>query len=140
MAGRQKMRLTESEQRVMDLLWENGAMQAVEIRRALEKETGWTEGTTRSIILSCIEKGYMSRKDPGYWCYPVITKEEIGKKEVKETIKRFFGGSQRSFFASFVDKERKLTREEYDSLRDLIDRWGEEEEDKQEEQDTSGPQ
>lgn len=139
MPGKRKAHLTDSEQKVMTVLWENGATQAIEIRKLLEKENGWREGTTRHIISSCIEKGYIRREDPGYWCYPAITKEEIGKREVKETIKRFFNGSQKSFFASFVDKERKLTKEEYDSLRDLIDKWGEEEDD-QEEQDTSGPQ
>lgn len=134
MPGKKKARLTESEQKVMELLWENGAMQAVEIRSALEKDTGWIEGTTRSIILNCIKKGYIRREDPGYWCYPIVTKEEIGKREVKEAIKRFFNGSKKSFLASFFDGEdaKKLTPEEYNSLRDLIDRWGEEEEDGQE--------
>lgn len=112
------MKLFEAELKVMEVLWSEGTLAAIEIVRILKEKVGWNKNTTYTIIKRCIEKGAIERNEPRFMCTPLVTREEIQKNETNELINKMYGGSAELFFTAFLgsglisdDKLAKLRRE-----------------------------
>ena len=63
-----KEKLFDSEAKVMEILWEKGALSAKEISRIAEERTGWSKNTTYTVITRLTEKGLIRRQEPGFVC------------------------------------------------------------------------
>lgn len=50
------MKLFESEQKVMEVLWEEGEIPAKRVVEVLSERVGWNKNTTYTVIKKCIEK------------------------------------------------------------------------------------
>ena len=61
-----KFKIFDSELRVMEILWENGAMHAREIAYILEAEIGWNVNTTYSTLKKLVAKGAIKRQEPRF--------------------------------------------------------------------------
>ena len=48
--GEEKISVTDSELRILELLWERGALTVREIQEGLEIETGWSKHTVISLL------------------------------------------------------------------------------------------
>lgn len=115
-----KIKLFDSELKVMEVLWKEGELPAGQIVKILKDETGWNRNTTYTVIKKCIEKGVIERSEPNYMCKPLITKAYIQQEESNEFINKMFGGSISHFFATFV-QGKKLSEDEVESLKKIID-------------------
>ena len=51
------MKLFESEQKVMEVLWEEGEITGKRVVEVLSERVGWNKNTTYTVIKKCIEKG-----------------------------------------------------------------------------------
>ena len=114
-----KIKLFDSELKVMEVLWKEGNLTAGQISKILKEETGWNRNTTYTVIKKCIEKGAIERVEPKFICKAMISKEDVQAYETEELIKRVFDGSKRNFFAALLS-EKTLTRDELQQLKDLI--------------------
>ena len=112
-------KLFDSELKVMEPLWEGGPQTAGELAKRLAAAVGWNRNTTYTVIKKLIDKGAVSRSDPGFLCTPLITREEVQRQETDSLISRLFGGSATQFLSAFLS-ERDLTPAEADQLRELI--------------------
>lgn len=63
-----KVKLFDSERKVMEVLWQGGELPAKDIARALADSVGWNKNTTYTVLKKCIEKGAAVREDPGFRC------------------------------------------------------------------------
>lgn len=115
------IKLYDSELKVMEVLWREGDMKAARVCDILQKEIGWNPNTTYTIIKKCVTKGYVERKNPGFWCHPLITKEEVRSCETIELIDKMFEGSPESFFAAFIDNKEVLARVKIEELKNIIE-------------------
>lgn len=115
------IKLYNSELKVMEVFWREGDMRAARVCDILEEEIGWNPNTTYTIIKKCVSKGYVERKNPGFWCHPLITKDEVRTCETKNLIDKMFDGSSTKFFAAFIDNRELLTEEEFLELKELIE-------------------
>ncbi|SDW35212.1 BlaI/MecI/CopY family transcriptional regulator [Paenibacillus sp. PDC88] len=113
-------KLFDSELKVMDVLWREGAQTAGQLAKLLKAETGWNRNTTYTVIKKCVEKGAIERQEPGFVCVPLISKEEVLEQETGELIDKLFDGSTEQFFASFI-KSKGMTKEKLEQLRKLVD-------------------
>ena len=118
-------RMTEAEIRVMEVLWKGGELPAGQIARTLQAEVGWNRNTTYTLLGRCIDKEAVTRRDPGFLCRALISRESVQKEEAEALAQRLFDGSQELLFASMLGG-RKLTREEAARLHALIDDAGDE--------------
>ena len=107
-------KLFDSELKVMEVLWEQGEKSAKEIVDVLSERIGWNKNTTYTVIRKCIDKGAISREEPGFMCIPLVTREEVAQSETEQLIDKMFGGSSELFFSSFL-KNQGLSEE--DALR-----------------------
>lgn len=115
-----KIKLFDSELKVMEVLWKNGNLTAGHISKILKEEIGWNRNTTYTVIKKCIEKGAIERSEPKFTCKAMISKEDVQAYETEELIERVFDGSKNKFFAALLS-EKTLTHDELQQLKDLID-------------------
>ena len=114
-------KLFDSEAKVMDILWDRGAISAKEVSLIAEKTIGWNKNTTYTVIKKLEAKGFIRRDEPGFICTPLVTREEMQKKETSSFISRVFGGSRRALFSALLEDE-KLSEDEIRELREMIDK------------------
>lgn len=116
-----KVKLYDSELKVMETLWKAGDLTAGQIAKQLGRETGWNRNTTYTVIKKCIEKGAIERLEPKFTCHAVITKEEVRAYETNELIERMFDGSKQKFFAALLADKTMADEEELEQLRAMLD-------------------
>lgn len=113
------MKLSNSELNVMNVLWRHGSCTAKEISTMLEAEIGWNINTTYTTIKKCITKGAIRREEPGFLCFPLVTREAVRESETTELVSKLYDGSFELLFASLVSS-KKLTPQQIRELRAMI--------------------
>lgn len=116
-----KEKLFDSEAKVMEIIWNKGPLSAKEISLIAADSIGWNKNTTYTVIKKLEAKGFIRRTDPGFICTPLVSQEEMQKKEAVSLLNRFFGGSRRALFSALLEDE-DLSNAEIEELRDLIDK------------------
>ena len=114
-------KLFDSEAKVMEILWERGALSAKEISMIAAETIGWNKNTTYTIIKKLEAKGFIRRDEPGFICTPLVTKEQVQKTEAESLLKKFFGGSRKALFSALLEDE-ELSEAEREELKKLIDK------------------
>ena len=114
------IKLFDSELKVMEALWREGALSAGQISKLLQQEIGWNRNTTYTVIKKCIDKGAIRRSEPGFLCTPLITRAEVQRQQTDELIDRMFDGSAELFLSSFLGG-KSLKKEEIERLHKLVD-------------------
>lgn len=115
-----KEKLFDSEAKVMEIIWERGALSAKEISLIAADSIGWNKNTTYTVIKKLEAKGFIRRDDPGFICTPLVTRAEVQKVEARTLLERMFGGSRKALFSALLEDEQ-LSESELDELRGLID-------------------
>lgn len=113
-------RLFESELRVMEPLWEEGELSAGTLAKKLAAAWGWNRNTTYTVIKKLVDKGVIERREPGFLCRALVSREEARRQETEGLISRMFNGSKAQFLSSFLSGG--LTPEEAAELRAVIER------------------
>lgn len=116
------VKLFDSELKVMNVIWREGACPAKFVASELNARYGWNVNTTYTLIKRCVAKGAVERTEPGFVCRALIEKAEVQRAETDELIRRVFDGSRPQLFASLLGKE-KLTQEQLDRLYKLVEEW-----------------
>ena len=114
-------KLFDSELKVMELIWANEPISAKELSILADKEFAWNKNTTYTVIKKIEAKRYIKREDPGFVCTSLISKREVCESETRGLIDKLFDGSRKALFSALIEDE-KLTEDEIDELRRLIDK------------------
>lgn len=117
------LKLFDSELKVMEVIWEKEPVTAKEISIILRDSIGWNKNTTYTILKKLVDKQIINREDPDFVCTSMVKKSEIQSSETNSLIEKLYNGSKKMFFAAFLQNE-KLSKEEADFLKNLIDRNG----------------
>ena len=116
-----KEKLFDSEAKIMEIIWERGPLPAKEISLIAADRIGWNKNTTYTVIKKLEAKGFIRRDEPGFICTPLVSQEEMQKKEALTLLNKFFGGSRKALFSALLEEE-DLTDSEIQELRELIDK------------------
>ena len=100
-----EIKLFDSELKIMEILWKGGETTARSIAETLKEQIGWSKTTTYTVIKKCIDKGVVNRKEPGFVCRPLITKEQVQEVETRELIDKMYDGGADRLVASLFPKE-----------------------------------
>ena len=112
-----KVKLFDSELKVMEIIWQKGEATAKEIAAELSESIGWSKTTTYGVINKCIGKGVVSRGEK-FLCHPLITKNEVQESETEELIDKLYNGSRSSLIASLL-KPESLDVKQLEELREI---------------------
>jgi predicted transcriptional regulator len=112
--------LTKAEEQVMQYLWEIGKGF---LRDIVEKfpnpRPAYT--TVSTVIRVLVKKGFIGFRTYGKVneYYPIVSKEEYFKKQVKPILSSYLSGSPSTFASYFTDS--KLSLSELEEVKRLID-------------------
>lgn len=114
-----KIKLYDSELKVMEILWKQGDVSAKIIAQILAQQISWSKTTTYTVIKKCIDKNAIRRVEPGFICRPIITKEQAREYETTELINKMYDGAADTLVASIIGR-KNLTSEEIERLKQMI--------------------
>ena len=116
-------KIFESEYRFCLILWDNEPINSTKLVQLAKESLGWSKATTYTVIRRLSERGVL--KNENTIVSALISKEEAQKSRLEEMVEETFEGSMPAFIAAF-SKTKKLTRQEVDQLKALIDSFEEE--------------
>lgn len=114
--------ISESEWKVLEILWDKPGSLIGEIRAALT-DSGWSYSTIKTLVLRLTQKGALRSEDSaeGKRYYPEVNEEAARRNETKNFIERIYNGSLSMMVSSFV-KDSKLSESEVKELMSLVDK------------------
>ena len=115
-------KIFESEYRFCLILWENEPVNSTRLVELCRDRLGWSKATTYTVIRRLSERGIL--KNENTIVTALVSKEEAQKSRLEEMVEETFEGSMPAFIAAF-SKGKRLSREEVEQLRQLIDSYEE---------------
>ena len=116
-------KIFESEYRFCLILWEHEPVSSGKLVQLAKDGLGWSKATTYTVIRRLSERGVV--KNENATVTALISKEQAQKHRLEEMVEETFEGSMPAFIAAF-SKSKKLSRQEVDQLKALIDSFEEE--------------
>lgn len=118
-----KTTISDSEQKLMEIIWENEPVRSGKLCALALDRLGWKKSTVYTVVKKLTEKQAIKSEKA------VITSlrprgDVLGERS-ESVVNKAWGGSLPMFIASFLSRER-LTREEAEELKRLIDEHTEE--------------
>ena len=118
MLDRELSRLSESEYRLMEIVWENGQIEASVLAGIWLERFDWKKSTVYTMLKRLGDKGALLFEKR--MVKPLIEKEQVDRSESEALLNKSFGGSLPDFMAAFL-QGRKLTEEEANRLLEMIE-------------------
>jgi BlaI family transcriptional regulator, penicillinase repressor len=114
--------LTRREQQIMDVVYARGQVAASDVETALPDRP--SNSTVRTLLRVLEDKGWLLKAEQnGRYVYsPARPREAEGKSAMKRVLDTFFAGSVKDAVAGLLDEREKLSPDEADALRKLIER------------------
>lgn len=114
-------RVSESEIRVMEVLWQASPLTASEVIERLDNSI-WNEKTVKTFLNRLLKKKAIDYKKEGrrYAYYPLIEREHLLEQESQGFLDKVFGGDVKELLATFV-QSKQLSKDELAYLRQLLD-------------------
>lgn len=116
--NRQEFRLSDSEYRLMDIVWETEPVNSTELVKEAFGRLGWKKSTTYTVLKKLAEKEVLQNEDA--IVRALVKKEQVVRYESEQLLNKSFAGSLPDFMAAFL-KDRKLTQAEAVRLKQLIE-------------------
>ncbi len=113
--------ISDSEWKVMRVLWKRSPRLGSEIVKELEADTGWNPKTIHTLIRRLVSKGAITAKKENtyYSYYAAVTEAECVKEETKTFLEKCFDGSLNMLISNFI-KDEKLSDKEIHELENLL--------------------
>ena len=111
------------ESKFCDLVWENAPLGTAELVKLCEREFNWKRTTTYTVLKRMINRGLFINDNKTVRV--AVTREEFCSERSAQYVNEQFGGSLPRFIAAFTSK-KKLSAEEADEIRRMIDKLTEE--------------
>ena len=112
--------LSESEYRLMDVIWKHAPIESGKLVKVCEEELDWKKSTTYTMLRKLIGKQMVQNVDS--LVSVLVPRDRVQMFESRKVVKRTFGGSLPSFLVSFLE-DHSLSDSEADELIEIIDKY-----------------
>jgi BlaI family transcriptional regulator, penicillinase repressor len=115
--------ISETEWKIMRVLWRKSPLSAGEILDALKAEDpSWHPKTAQTLMGRLVKKGALgfTGKGRAYLYHPMVSEEECVEQESRSFLNRVFGGSLSPMLAHFVE-HRRLSKKEINELKRILE-------------------
>ncbi|MEX0914911.1 MAG: BlaI/MecI/CopY family transcriptional regulator [Wenzhouxiangellaceae bacterium] len=121
------MQISKAESQVMQFLWERHPATASDVFAALGSVNDWSEATVKTLLNRLKKKGAVATEPDGkrFLYRPAIERDAWVLEESSHMLNRLFDGRLAPLVSHFSN-HGKLSREDLDELRDLIERLDDE--------------
>lgn len=122
MARKTSPNLTEAEQRVMRVLWEEGSLTVRQVFEILSKQMDVAYTTIQTILTILEKKNYVNseKEDRAYVFSAIVSKREAQSEALKTLVQQFFNGSPQAL-AQHLISESDADLIMVDELQKMID-------------------
>ena len=115
------IKIHNSEMHIMNKIWDEGQIRAIDLANWALENLGWKKNTTYTVIKKLVDKEAIQRTEPDFMLTPLVTRAEIAADETNQLVVKMFKGNVSLFLASLLENQ-ELTSEEINTLRELIDK------------------
>lgn len=110
------------ESKFADIIWRTAPVTSSQLVKLGEAEMGWKRTTVHTVLRRLCDKGLF--QNDGGLVTVKMSREEFYARQSRQYVDDSFHGSLPAFIAAFT-QGRRLTEEERDELRRMIDEAGE---------------
>ncbi|MDF1617903.1 BlaI/MecI/CopY family transcriptional regulator [Petrocella sp. FN5] len=114
----EEYKLTESEEKFAELIWQNEPMGSGDLVKLSEKEMSWKKSTTYTVLKKLCDKNIFQNENAVV--SSILTKDEYYAKQSIDFVEDTFGGSLPKFLTAFIGG-KKLSKHQAEELKKLID-------------------
>lgn len=111
------------EGRFADIIWEKEPVATNELIKICEQEFGWKRTTTYTVLKRLSQKGIFQNNRGTVTS--LLSKHDFYARQSEQYVENNFGGSLPGFLAAFT-RRKKLSKEEIENLKKIIENCNEE--------------
>ncbi len=117
-----KINLSDSEWKIMKVLWAHSPCTLKELVTELEGETGWTKATVFTMLKRLIAKDAVTMEDDGthHQYSPAISRKDAAITETASFLSRVYDGSV-GLMISALTSRQSLSEEDIAELHKILD-------------------
>ena len=127
MARRKSLNLTEAELRLMDIVWDKGAVTVGEVAAALAGEPVLAYNTILTTLRILEQKGYVrhtkSREGRAFVYRAVVGRKQASRNALRHLVRGFFANSPELLVLNLLD-DGDLSQRELQNIRNLLAEGG----------------
>lgn len=114
-------RIGESEFAVMEVLWKEAPLTAMEVAERVPAERKWSVRTVKTMLGRLLAKGILSHEEEGrrYLYRPAIAKEDYVAQESRRLLDRMFGGKLSPLVAHLAERQQ-LSSKDVEEIEALL--------------------
>ena len=114
--------ISDSEWKVMEVVWNEPGITIGLIRAALESE-GWSYSTIKTLVIRLVKKGALRTEESerGKCYYAAVNERECKTRETRNFLDRIYNGSVKRMVSNLV-MESSLSEEDVKELMKLVDK------------------
>ncbi len=122
MARKTSPNLTEAEQRVMRVLWAEGALTVRQVFEILKEDIDVAYTTIQTILTILEKKKYVTseKEDKAYVFSAIVSKREAQSEALKTLVQQFFNGSPQAL-AQHLINENDADAAMVDELQKMVE-------------------
>jgi len=119
--ARKESRISEAELQLLQLLWKESPLGAVELAQRVPNDRNWSIKTIKTLLSRLVAKGAATTERDGrrFRYRPVVTHESFAARQAVGLIDRLFGGRVSPLVAQLAE-QRELDSEDLEELEALI--------------------
>ncbi|WP_406664543.1 BlaI/MecI/CopY family transcriptional regulator [Gallaecimonas sp. GXIMD1310] len=116
--------VTDAEFEVLEALWAQAPVPASDVVAWLSHRKPWHEKTVKTLLNRLVQKNCVGfeKEQRRYLYYPLIAREQYVKSQSQGLLDKLFGGRLSPLVAGFA-KDKALSEEDINALKQLIDDW-----------------
>jgi BlaI family transcriptional regulator, penicillinase repressor len=114
-------RISDAEWAVMEEIWRQSPVTALEVVQKLGPIRRWQDQTIRTMLRRLIDKGALKYKAEGkvYYYEPAVSREQCVRVESRSFLERVFGGAAKPLLVQMV-QDTDLSNEDINELKKLL--------------------
>ena len=115
------VRVSDAELQLLQLLWADSPLDAVELSKRLPAELSWRLATVKTLLSRLLAKGAITATSEGrrYLYRPAIEQETVASSQASRLIDRLFGGRVSPLVAQLAE-QGSLSPDDLAELEALI--------------------
>jgi len=116
-------KISNSEWRLMKILWDKSPITANEVVATLAETTEWKPKTVKTLLNRLVNKKALGFKKRGrtYHYFPLVSKTDCTQAERRSFLARIYDGSLKPMLAAFI-KDEELSTEDIEELKQILER------------------
>ncbi len=114
-------RISEAELAVMDVLWADSPLTAMDVAERIDPARGWSDRTVKTMLGRLLAKGVIGHVEDGrrYLYRPLVERSAYVATESRRLVDRLFGGRAAPLVAHLAESQA-LSAEDIAELEALV--------------------